>query len=433
MSSFINYSLIGDKPIYENIIKKKKELRATEDIAKKERIYKELHEMARGPLDASDSIGIDGGIEWPWADSPEGLYRRGTPQKVLPDTRPLYGPAKKIVINPSDSGPPPVPTQKRPKKPEVPKRMGRPWKPTLDFRNRSSQEILDEIAATGQVSYHPDIRGVVDHPSLPHRIERDLLANEVLGDVLHNQHKLGKALSEGISKQKGFDKRRYRTADVIKELSADLGIDAPRFKFEYHPNFIGTATDNEIMLNPAMFKDYGPEAVIAHELRHVKERRLGHKPLIDKSLATGLFSGPSDNVYQNLHNQFALEENLKKAHGKTLNFYNKKPDRLFENDKIKPRLDALDIFDFMEKGHFKDSFMKENLKRVAKGLPIIGAALTTMGVLGSSDASAGVADAVIPGGVESLGHSDKEQQRMIKEAYHKRMDEKRKRLNSLIE
>lgn len=232
-------------------------------------------------------------------------------------------------------------------------------------------------------------------------------------DILHQESKLSRALSRGISDQKGFH-GKTKTTDIVRELSKDFDIEPPSVEYSYSkPGAAGWAynTENKIGINPALLDEYGREGLIAHELRHKKE--LVPTGTLDTSVRNILYSPPSNtgNSLQDLSDSLGksshFDEAIKKEKGKGLNYYQKVRDRMFPNDKLKYSVDALDMHDFLSKGHFKTSFLKKNLERVAKGLPIIGTAATIAGGLSYADqAGAAVDMATGPiGGVEEMGVS----------------------------
>lgn len=268
----------------------------------------------------------------------------------------------------------------------------------MDIRKLSEEQILERLKAGETIPYYPDI----SKPS------RDT-AMQTLEDVLNQEHKLERALSRGISEQKGF-KGSTKIPDIVKELSKDMGIDTPKLEFKYHPTIMGSANvdENRLRLNPVGLSELGREALIAHELRHLKEGNrqvMKDNPLTwDNSIRNVFYTGtpetgnPLLDVQLALHKSMAAEEAYLKQQGKSLNYFQKVKDRLFPNDKLKYQVDALDAYDFLEKGHFDKSFLKENLKRVAKGLPIIGTAATALGIATASNP----AEAAAEEGITSL-------------------------------
>ncbi len=190
------------------------------------------------------------------------------------------------------------------------------------------------------------------------------------------------AMSRGIQDVYGF-KPHHKIQDVAKEIASSIGAENLPVKFQYSPRYVGATDYQNIYLNPQHLNNYGREAVLAHELRHVKEAAEGFRP------STTL--GKPREGLEGLLDQLKMPELYKKLEGKAL--------QAMEKGKFKETIDALDVLDFAEKGHFKTSFMKENLKRVAKGLPLLSA----LGALIEPDAASAAAEAVVPGGVEGLG------------------------------
>ena len=277
----------------------------------------------------------------------------------------------------------------------------------MDIKDLSEQQILELLKRDEKIPYYQNLEN--------NRISRPAIQS--FGDILEQEDKLGRALSRGISESKGFH-GKTRTQDIIKELSGDLGIAVPDFKFKYTPGTVGTMDSLKglMTLNPESLGRYGKEAVIAHELRHLKEATGEYVP--DKSVRRMLYTPVEDNITA-LERLSGMPEAVRKEEGKSLAYYNKIKDRLFPNDKMKPSIDALDAYDFLERGHFNKSFMKKNLERVAKGLPIIGAAATVAGGLGYSDIAGAATDMAIPGGVEEMGVS--EEQKMLDQRYLQRI------------
>lgn len=274
----------------------------------------------------------------------------------------------------------------------------------MDIKQLSEQQILEKLARGEKIPYYPDISSYQSRAGM-----------QTFPDIMSEENKLSRALSRGISEQKGF-KGSTKIQDIVKELSSDLGIDAPDIELKYDPRVLGSADldRNIIRLNPVGFSELGKESLIAHELRHLKEgpRDIRENPFFwDKSVRKALYTEVPDTGNPLLDLQLALHKSITskeadlKEQGKSLNYYQKIKDRLFPNDKLKYQVDALDAYDFLEKGHFSKPFMKENLERVAKKLPIIGTAATIAGGLGYSDLAGAATDAIIPGGIEEMGVS----------------------------
>lgn len=272
----------------------------------------------------------------------------------------------------------------------------------MDIRQLSEQQIMEMLKKGEKIPYYPNL-------SNP-RMEA---VTDSFEDILHQESKLSRALSRGISEQKGFH-GKTKTTDIVRELSKDLDIEPPSVEYSYQrPNAAGWAhsDQNKIGINPQLLDEYGREGLIAHELRHKKE--LVPSGTMDNSIRNILYSPDSStgNDLQDLINSFhkasEFDGAVKKEKGKALNYYQKVNERLFPNDKLKYSVDALDMHDFLSKGHFKSSFLKKNLERVAKGLPIIGTAATVAGALGYSDIAGAATDmATGPiGGVEEMGVS----------------------------
>lgn len=257
-----------------------------------------------------------------------------------------------------------------------------------DIRKIKQADIIRAIKDNGTLDYYHDLGSQKAGEVLDNAVSANY-------EILKEEPKLSRALSQGISDQKEF-KGRTRVKDIIKELSSDLDIDPPDYEFSYSkiPNAAGYAdvSKNKIGLNPEFLHDYGREAVIAHELRHIKEGNIG----FDKSIRNTLYTGEGGgSLLEQLQKSFNVDTAIKQERGRALNDFIPVKERLFENDKLKKKVDALKIYEFIEKGHFKDPFLVKNLKRIAKGLPIIGLAAS---VLTSEDASA----AVDPMGSETI-------------------------------
>lgn len=249
-----------------------------------------------------------------------------------------------------------------------------------DLKKLSEEEILKALRGNEKILHVPELdiknQGMVD-------------ALSSFDEVVGREGKLSRALARGISESKGFT-GKTKIPDMVKELSSDLGIDAPDLEFEYKKGLAGWAHNDgtRIGLNPEHMAETGREAVIAHELRHIKELREGTAPNHDKSIRNIIYGGSdSDDILTSLRRHIDYPEAEMKMKGKALNFFNKKDERLFIENKLKEGVDALDIYDFLEKGHFDKKFLTENLKRVAKKLPIIGGVAALMS---GEDASASV-------------------------------------------
>ena len=293
----------------------------------------------------------------------------------------------------------------------------------MDIKDLSEQQILELLSKGEKIPYYPDI-------SKPTRET----AVQTFEDVLNQEKKLSRALSRGISEQKGF-KGSTKIPDIIKELSSDMGIQTPDYEFKYKDGLAGWAKKDYpfIGLNPQYLSEFGREAVIAHELRHLKENPLGS--FDDNSIRKILYTTPMEtgnrltDILESLKQSIQTPLAVKKEEGKSLQYFNKVKDRLFPNDKLKYQVDALDAYDFLEKGHFKDSFLKQNLQRISKKLPIIGTAATALGVATAPNpAEAAILEGmsnIIPGGVSELGVSD--EQKELDRQYFKRIRQSSKR------
>lgn len=237
---------------------------------------------------------------------------------------------------------------------------------------------------------------------------------DYMNRVAFEEPKYYRALSEGIRDQKGFT-AKHKTGDIIKELSSDMGIPAPDFRFKYEEGVGGFVKPGEhrIYLNPSLWHNAGREGLIAHELRHLKE---GVDPeIFDPSPKNVLWGGSeNDDLLTSLKRYHRREEEFKRLHGHTLSHYK----GLDKNLHTIPTGDTLNTLDYIERGHFKKPFLKTNLERIAKGLPIIGLGATAIGALGYSDAAGAAVDAVIPGGVEELG-VDEEQRELDRKFFQK--------------
>ena len=274
----------------------------------------------------------------------------------------------------------------------------------MDIKSLNEEQILELLSRGEQIPYYPDISSLESRAGM-----------QVFPDIMSEEDKLSRALSRGISEQKGF-KGSTKIPDIVKELSMDMGVDTPDIQFKYDPKILGSADldRNIITLNPAGLSDIGRESVIAHELRHLKEgsRNIKDNPLTwDKSIRNTLYTATPETGNPLLDLKLGLMKSIEgdaanlAEQGKSLGYYQKIRDRLFPNDKLKYKIDALDAYDFLEKGHFEKPFLKTNLQRVAKGLPIIGAAATVVGGLGYSDLAGAATDFVVPGGVSEMGVS----------------------------
>lgn len=269
----------------------------------------------------------------------------------------------------------------------------------MDIKDLSEEQILELLSKGEKIPYYQNLS--LNPESRP--------AIASFQDILNEEKKLTRALSRGISEQKGFH-GSTKTKDIIKELSQDIGLkEAPDFEIAYKPGLGGWSHKDKplIGLNPQLLSEFGKEAVIAHELRHQKEALPNF--FSDRSIRTNLYTSlPDDaNIIDALNRQIFIPEAIAKEEGKSLAYYNKLKERLFPLDKMKPSIDALDAYDFLERGHFAKSFLKENLERVAKGLPIIGTAATALGVATASNpAEAAIEEGVtgfVPGAAFAMG------------------------------
>jgi hypothetical protein len=263
-----------------------------------------------------------------------------------------------------------------------------------------------------KIPYYPDI-------SDPSRYG----AIKSFDEILQQEKKLSRALSAGISEQKGFT-AKHKIPDIVKELSSDMGVNTPDIRFKYDPRIAGSMDGSKglLTLNPESLADYGRESVIAHELRHLKEFDPEMPYKSDSSIRRMLYTAPEESIIA-LERLYGVPEAIKKEQGKSLGYYQKIKDRLFPNDKLKYQIDALDAYNFLERGHFAKPFLKENLERVAKKLPIIGMGATALGVATAPNpANAAVLEGmsnIIPGGVEDLGISN--EQKALDTAYLKKL------------
>jgi hypothetical protein len=286
----------------------------------------------------------------------------------------------------------------------------------MDIKQLSEEQILKKLSRGEKIPYYPDISSPSRNTSIAS-----------LEEILKQEKKLARTLSRGISEQKGF-KASTKIPDIVKELSLDMGVNVPEVRFKYDPTVAGSMDSKKglLTINPGVISDYGKEAIIAHELRHLKEYdpKIIYQP--DLSIRRMLYTPVEDSIV-GLERLYGVPQAIKKEQGKSLNYYQKIKDRLFPNDKLKYEIDALDAYDFLEKGHFKNSFLKENLERVSKELPLIGTAATLAGGLGYSDLAGAATDVVVPGGLEETAIAD---ERAIPDPryqeYIKRMSQRKK-------
>lgn len=269
----------------------------------------------------------------------------------------------------------------------------------MDIKQLSEEQILDLLAREEKIPYYTDLS--INPLSRP--------AMDSFQDIISQEQKLSRALSRGISESKKFH-GKTKAQDIIKELASDMKVQVPDLEFKYSPGLVGSMdTQKGLMsLNPELMGKYGKEAVIAHELRHFKEASPEYTP--DLSVRRMLYTNPEGEGIRSLERLYGVPESIQKEKGKSLAYYNKLKDRLFPNDKMKPSIDALDAYDFLERGHFNKSFMKENLQRVAKKLPIIGTAATALGIATAPNPAEAAAEegisSLIPGGVEDTAIAD---------------------------
>jgi hypothetical protein len=306
----------------------------------------------------------------------------------------------------------PLPKELSGEIPPIPKKPAKIIKPLSlrSLEDLSEGDVLESLKRGERISLKtPRLRTIG-----PQKV-----AEMNMQKVLEGEEKLSRALSEGIRRRHGFH-GRTRTPDIIKVLSEEMGIPVlPDYEFRYKDGLHGYAdtTAYRLGFNPSNWDRTGRESLIAHELRHLKDFYpiVDGKPTfdfdqalkMDDSIRTSLFGRP-----QSLVEMVMMERNRKKAlnrlSGKGLQSFNQG-----EGPLLKPRVDALDFYDFLEKGHFKSSFLKENLERIAKGLPLIG---TAAGVMMAPTADSFAAE-VIPGGVEGAGEGEEQEvKKMIQEA-----------------
>lgn len=282
----------------------------------------------------------------------------------------------------------------------------------------SSDEILDQVKNSGKIEVPssdfilpPEIFQLKASQNDAKLMGRKIpsgsrgAVNEALWDVASEyEPKAYQALSQGIRDAYGFTPK-HKIKDISKEIANSMGIPDVPINIKYSNRPAAGMTDYEqIFLNPEHLHIFGKESVIAHELRHIKEGEGSSGFTLGK---------PREGIY-GLLDSLKLPEELKRLEGKELQQFQ-------GGGKFKQKINVLDILDFFEGKHFKDSFLKENLKRVSKKLPIIGVA----GALLSPSADAAVADMVIPGGVSELGVSD--EQKALDNKYRQRIKELQER------
>ena len=240
----------------------------------------------------------------------------------------------------------------------------------------SPQEAISYLKDNDELYSFPDI-------SIPRREE----ALDSYAKVMDNEQKLMRALSHGIRENSNLGpKDNYLT--TLHKLADEMEVPRPKLKFDYSKGeglaAYADIENNVIGINPSNVDPSTREAVLAHELRHLKEK--GSYSGIDKSPRGVLFT-ESSNPLESLYKFGAFPDEVKRMEGRSMSEFIPKEDRLFENDKLKYKSKVLDKYDYMEKGHFKEPFLSKNLRRVAKGLPLIGAAAA---LLTSDDASAAI-------------------------------------------
>jgi hypothetical protein len=309
--------------------------------------------------------------------------------------------------------------------------MNTKWdRESIGFKDRgylSSADILDSVRDTGKVLVpsgdfiFPSERSMEEMQKFDRLIGKDLpLIQEALTpeeanryiDYLKRKHNIRKgtleavsnatwdmaetyepkmyqALSEGIRDVYGF-KPHHKIQDISKELASSMGVPNVPIEFKYMDDVAGSTNGSRIRINPQHLNLFGREALLGHELRHIKEN---------------MESGPSIGRINTSNPLIALRDTLaqpalyKSKQGKDLQ-------QFVKGGNFKDKMDALDIVSFFEGKHFKNPYIKENLKRVTKNLPIVGTAATVAGGLGYSDISGAATDVVIPGGLQETGIAD---------------------------
>lgn len=205
--------------------------------------------------------------------------------------------------------------------------------------------------------------------------------NNATWDVVKTyEPKMYQALSRGIQDVYGF-KPHHKTQDIAKELAYSMGVPNLPIEFKYGDDWAARTDFKRVQLNPRELPYFGKEALLAHELRHIKEGPGSSGSTLGKPTIIDMMIDP----HQTKLNKAKQGKDLQQFAGK---------------GKFKPEIDALDIVSFFEGKHFSKPFIKENLKRVAKGLPIIGVGASA---LMGEDASASTIGEFIPGGVDIVG------------------------------
>jgi len=286
--------------------------------------------------------------------------------------------------------------------------------PNYDTQN--SKRILDQILEpynlTNADYSDPGIQRYINTLRRRYGVNKGVMSpvSDATFDVAQTyEPKMYQALSEGIRNTYGF-KPTHKIQDISKELASSMGVPNVPIEFKYMDGVGGATNHERIRLNPQHLNDFGRESIIAHELRHIKEGPGSSGPSIGKINTSNPLIG--------LRDALAQESLLKSKQGKDLQQFKK-------GGGFKPEIDALDIVSFFEGRHFKNPFIKENLQRVAKKLPIIGTAATVAGALGYSDMAGAATDMAIPGGIDEANTSP--EQKMLDQRYLERLKSFQKR------
>ena len=246
-----------------------------------------------------------------------------------------------------------------------------PYPKSKNLKDMTSSEILEAIKERGDLYIHPDLG---DQGSSP--IGKALNNYD---DVMDKEDSLMRALSHGIRENSKDFRMKGTYLDQTEAISQEMGLkESPLLEFKYDTGSASAYADpenNKIIINPSKVSPETREAVLAHEIRHLKEAP--YSSTFDKSPRTVLYTD-GGNPFQSMYNEFSRPEEVKRLKGRALSEFQPKADRLFPNDKLKYKTSVLDKVDYMEKGHFKDSFLSKNLKRLAKGLPLISGAATLL-------------------------------------------------------
>jgi hypothetical protein len=300
----------------------------------------------------------------------------------------------------------------------------------------TEQDLMDILKSGDRIPVSP--RHSLSDINLKNKDRVKLMA--LYGDVAGNSLKLDRTLDKLIRKKYGFSDNTS-IEDMYRILGKEMNVeDLPELTQEYKKKSYGSYSpmgkQNGIINISKTAQDSGVISnTIAHELRHKIE--LGSGPKTDfKQLNIGNTPFGAQRIYQATRGgsnsedmvgdrlvmlQKAFEDRGLRHPPGLSDLYRTTGAKLKSREGNLNNLDALDIVDYLEAPHFKESFLATNLKRLGKGLSPIanaigpyvgpaGTALTAGAILAAPNpAEAAILEgmeSLIPGGVQDTGISD---------------------------